>query len=347
MNGPLHFRCENVVRMSKTVNAYWLRLLDCERYDECDYGKHLLLNYPDGNNKVQLRNYSIAGRPEKGLIEIAVKRQPGRGVSASIHQSLTPNSMLIVDRVSGALTGKSLLRYRTVLMVSGGVGLTLPLGLARGLAAPAEQGAGVPDVHLIVCVPQLDDLIYFTELLALQARHKWLTVATFVTQERVRTGISYLMSGRPDPAGLADSIAAPEAIVISGSGPFVVDWERKLLGTFPDAVILDQHRTDFDEAGPEKGAARHSDRLCTFSLADSNRLVTGSTDDTLLETLEANGVLVPNQCRMGVCGRCSVRLIDGDVESSSDIGLTELERERGCRLACCSRPVGRSITLDL
>ncbi len=333
--------------MSKTVNAYWLRLLDSDRYDECDYGKHLLLKYPDAENRLQRRSYSIAGRPDRGLIEIAVKRQPGHGVSASIHQSLTANSMLIVDEVSGALTGKSLLCYRSVLMVCGGVGITLPLGLARGLAALAEQGTEVPNVHLIVCVPQLSDLIYFTELLALQARFQWLTVATFVTQERVRTGISYLASGRPDPDGLANSIAPPEAIVICGSGSFVVDWERKLLRSFPYAVILDQHRAAPEDAGVGKASPSPKDRLCTFNLAHSNRLVTGSQDDTLLETLEANGVLVPNQCRMGVCGRCSVRLIDGDVESSSDIGLTNRERERGGRLACCSRPVGKTITLAL
>lgn len=347
MNGPLHFRCENVVRISNAVNAYWLRLLDSERYDECDYGKHLLLKYPDAENRVQRRSYSIVGRPDKDLVEIAVKRQPGQGVSASIHQSLTPNSMLIVDEVSGTLTAKSLLRYRRVLMVCGGVGVTLPLGLARGLAALSDQGVEVPTVHLIVCVPRLGDLIYFTELLALQARYQWLTVATFVTQERVRAGISYLMSGRPNPAELADRIAIPEALVVCGSSPFVVDWEGKLLRTFPDAVILDQHRTNLEDARTWKTSPRSPERLCTFSLADSNRLLTGFRDDTLLQTLEANGVVIPNQCRMGVCGRCSVRLIEGEVESSSDIGLTNLERERGCRLACCSRPVGETIALAL
>lgn len=345
MKGPLHFKCENVVRMSNSVNAYWLRLLDGERYDECDYGKHLLLKYPDAANRVQRRSYSIAGRPVHGLIEIAVKRQAGDGVSASIHQSLTQNSILIADEVSGALTSQSLLRYRRVLMVCGGVGVTLPLGLARGLAALSDRGVQVPEVQLIVCVPQYDDLIYFTELLALQARYQWLSVATFVTRERVRAGISYLMSGRPDPLGLADQIAAPEAILLCGSGAFVADWERQLRRTFPDASILDQHRPDRERASPSSQVP--PERTCKLLLAGSDRVLMGTRSDTLLETLEANGVAISNQCRMGVCGRCRVRLVEGEVASSSEIGLTSIEREKGYRLACCTRPNGDAVTLEL
>ncbi|MEM5365270.1 2Fe-2S iron-sulfur cluster-binding protein [Paraburkholderia azotifigens] len=347
MKEPLHFRCENVVRMSNSVNAYWLRLLDSERYDECDYGKHLLLKYPDTTNKVQRRNYSIAGRPDKGVIEIAVKRQRDHGVSASIHQSLTQNSMLIAEGVSGGLTSTSLLRYGTVLMVCAGVGVTLPLGLVRGLAALADQGAQVPDVNLIVCVPQLNALLFFTELLALQARHPWLSVATFVTRERVREGISYLTSGRPDPVRLADRMPVPDAIVLCGSSSFVADWECKLLGIFPNAVILDQHQLDSGSTRLPALSPPAIESACKLMLTDSNRVITALRGDTLLQTLEVHGVVIPSQCRMGICGRCSVRLIEGEVESTSEIGLTTIERERGYRLACCSRPVSEVIELEL
>ncbi len=349
MKGPLHFKCEHVVRMSNSVNAYWLRLLNPERYEECDYGKHLLLKYPDASNKIQARNYSIAGRPEHDLIEIAVKRQPGHGVSASIHQSLARNSMLIADEVSGALTSKSLLRYRQLLMVCGGVGITLPLGLIRGLAALSDQGTDVPDVRLIVCAPQFDALIYFTELLALQAKYPWLSVATFVTREHVRAGISYLNSGRPDPRELANSIAAPDAVVLCGSAQFMSDWVGKIRSSFPDASILDQHRSNTDAAAAEK-VSPNEGRVtagCELRLANSERTLTAAYGSTLLETLESNRVNIPSQCRMGICGRCSVQLLAGEVVSTSDIGLSGLERQKGFRLACCSKPASETLVLAL
>lgn len=350
MKGPLHFKCEDVVRMSNSVNAYWLRLLNPERYDECDYGKHLLVQYPDASNKIQTRNYSIAGKPEDDLIEIAVKRQSGHGVSAFIHQSLTKNSILVADEVSGVLTSRSLLRYRQLLMACGGVGITLPLGLVRGLAALSDQGAEVPSVHLIVCVPQFDALIYFTELLALQAKYLWLSVATFVTREHVRAGISYLNSGRPDPRELANSIAAPDAVVLCGSGKFVSDWEAKIRASFPEAAILDQHRSSINVASVDSarpGAGDVAGNRATLRLANSGRSISASRDHTLLETLESNGLNVPSQCRMGICGRCSVQLLEGDVISTSDIGLSAVERRRGFRLACCSKPACETVTLAL
>src|ERR1700761_1151812 len=189
MKQPLHLKCEDVIRMSRSVNAYWLRVLERERYSECTLGKHLLLSYPDSSNRLQRRRYSISGKPEPGVIEIAVKRQSDRGVSASIHDSLTQNSMLLAEDISGLLTSRTLLGYGNVLMVCGGIGITLPLGLARGLARLYQRGRAVPNVHVITCVPRYDDLIYFAELLSMQARYPWFSVSTFVTREQVCAGI--------------------------------------------------------------------------------------------------------------------------------------------------------------
>ncbi|AEA65230.1 ferredoxin [Burkholderia gladioli BSR3] len=353
MRGPLHFRCEHVVRMSSSVNAYWLRLLDHERYDECDLGKHIVLKYPDARNRMQRRSYSIAGRPESGLIEIAVKRQPGQGVSAAIHQSLTANSMLIADEVSGVLTAGALLGYERVLMVCGGVGITLPLGLLRGLARLAERGLRIPDVHLVACVPQFGELIYFTELLALQASHPWFTMTTFVTREQIRDGISYLSSGRPDPGMLARRISTPDAVVLCGSGGFVADWGRHLRLAYPDAVMLDQHRpaqagAALGSGGPSAAvAAAPSTVPVRILLSNSGREIAAGSGQSLLEALESSGVAVPSQCRMGICGRCSVRVLDGAVESSGDVGLSGRERDSGYCLTCCSRPTGATVTLAL
>lgn len=346
MKQPLHLRCEDVIRMSRSVNAYWLRLLDRERYSECNLGKHLLLSYPDSSNRLQRRRYSITGKPEAGVIEIAVKRQSDRGVSASIHDSLTENSMLIAEGVSGGLTSQTLLGYRRVLMVCGGIGITLPLGLARGLARLHQRGRGVPNVDMIACVPSFDDLIYFAELLSMQARYPWFSVSTFVTREQVRAGIPYLASGRPDLRILVDEIDKPDAVVLCGSSSFVTAWEQQVGNIFPTAVILDQHAQDSCFTDATSQAVEWA--LCSsIWLAERKVELHAARDSTLLETLEANAVQIPNQCRAGICGRCRVRVVDGEVESTSDIGLSARERESGYRLSCCTRPCSERVTLAL
>jgi ferredoxin-NADP reductase len=346
MKQPLHLRCEGVIRMSRSVNAYWLRLLDCDRYGECNLGKHLLLSYPDSANRLQQRWYSIAGKPEAGIIEIAVKRQSDRGVSASIHNSLTENSMVIAEHVTGVLTSQTLLGYGNILMICGGIGITLPLGLARGLARLRQRGSTVPGVHLIACVPRFDDLIYFAELLSMQAQYPWFSVSTFVTRERVRAGIPYLASGRPNLHSLADEIDAPDAVVVCGSSSFVTAWKRQVRGTFPHAVILDQHE-QHDHFVDTASYALEKAAPSTIWLAERELELHATRDHTLLEILEANAVEIPNQCRVGVCGRCRVRVLDGEVESASDIGLSARERESGYRLSCCTRPCSEKVSLAL
>jgi ferredoxin-NADP reductase len=342
MKQPFRLRCEDIIRMSPSVNAYWLRLLDEERYSECNLGKHVVLNYPDSANRMQQRRYSIAGKPEAGVIEIAVKRQSDQGVSASIHDSLTENSMLIAEDISGALTSQSLLGYDSVLMVCGGIGITLPLGLVRGLARLCLRGCSVPKVHLIACVPCFDDLIYFADLLSMQARYPWFSVATFVTREQVRTGIPYLASGRPDLSALAGKIDVPDAVVVCGSGQFVTGWEQQIRRVYPGACILDQHKP----GGRASDAVAHA-RSSTIWLTEREIALPAPRDRTLLETLEANAVEIASQCRVGICGRCRVRVVDGEVESTSDVGLSGRERQSGYRLLCCTWPCSEKVTLAL
>jgi ferredoxin-NADP reductase len=333
--------------MSRSVNAYWLRLLDRQRYGECNLGKHLLISFPDSTNRLQRRRYSITGKPEAGVIEIAVKRQSDRGVSAAIHELLTENSMLIAEDISGVLTSQSLLSYGNVLMICGGIGITLPLGLARGLARLHQRGRAVPNIRLIACVPRFDDLIYFAELLSMQARYSWFSVSTFVTREQVRAGISYLASGRPDLRTLVNEIDSPDAVVICGSGQFVRAWEQKIGHAFPDAVVLDQHEQRVQFADDVMSHAAQGDMSSTICLANREVELHAARDNTLLETLEANGVQIPNQCRVGICGRCKIRIVDGEVESTSDVGLSARERESGYRLSCCTRPCSERVILKL
>lgn len=56
---------------------------------------------------------------------------------------------------------------------------------------------------------------------------------------------------------------------------------------------------------------------------------------SLLDTLEANEVPAPFNCRGGYCGCCKVRLLDGEVEWVQD-SLVDLPE--GEILTCCCKP---------
>jgi len=70
-----------------------------------------------------------------------------------------------------------------------------------------------------------------------------------------------------------------------------------------------------------------------------------SAEETVLESLERHGVLIPTGCRHGECGTCTRRLLSGKVQMETEEGLTDALRSRGFILPCVSRPVG-DITVD-
>jgi NADH oxidoreductase Hcr len=54
---------------------------------------------------------------------------------------------------------------------------------------------------------------------------------------------------------------------------------------------------------------------------------------TLLEAAEQHGIEISSICRAGVCGTCRTRVIEGDVDCTSDL-LDEEDRSVGYVLAC-------------
>ena len=68
-------------------------------------------------------------------------------------------------------------------------------------------------------------------------------------------------------------------------------------------------------------------------------------EHTLLEVALEAGLRLASACRMGLCGTCKARLIEGEVVMAEPNALSDAERERGDCLPCVSRPRG-AIKLD-
>lgn len=65
-----------------------------------------------------------------------------------------------------------------------------------------------------------------------------------------------------------------------------------------------------------------------------------ASGQTLLEAALAQGVAYPHNCTVGTCGSCKTRLIEGQVQATSDFGytLSKPELDAGYILACQSVP---------
>ena len=63
-----------------------------------------------------------------------------------------------------------------------------------------------------------------------------------------------------------------------------------------------------------------------------------SKDEVVLEALELNGIEIESDCRVGVCGTCKVKLIEGSVNQEDQNFLSSDEIKDGYILTCSSYP---------
>lgn len=72
---------------------------------------------------------------------------------------------------------------------------------------------------------------------------------------------------------------------------------------------------------------------------------TGDNQQLLLDQAEQAGVDIPYSCRGGQCGACKVKLVEGEVMTLNDQGLSDAEIEQGYILACSCIPLS-DITIN-
>lgn len=86
--------------------------------------------------------------------------------------------------------------------------------------------------------------------------------------------------------------------------------------------------------------ATKDSQLCTITFEDKK--IVGNNQQTILEQLEQHHISLPNSCRAGVCGRCSVLLKKGNVKSLTQSAVKQNKHI----LACSCIPKG-DITIEL
>lgn len=76
----------------------------------------------------------------------------------------------------------------------------------------------------------------------------------------------------------------------------------------------------------------------TINYQSWNKEIKGNSKKSILEQGEEAGLLLPSSCRAGMCGRCKMKLTDGNVKVLADDGLTDDEKNEGYVLACSCIP---------
>lgn len=104
---------------------------------------------------------------------------------------------------------------------------------------------------------------------------------------------------------------------------------HELFGEFHDP----KQKADYPSGAPD------TVRIAV-TVRGETRTVTGSANDSILQTLERSGIAVPSRCRSGECGWCHSRLISGKVYIPKALDGQRLADEKyGYIHPCCTFPI--------
>ena len=283
--------------------------------------------------KTVKRSYTIASSPTvRDYIEITVKREEHGVVSRILHEDVGEGDTLDISAPFGKFTFTGV-EAESIVLIGGGVGITPLMSVVRYLT---DRGWRNP-IHLLYCCRTTKDFIYQEELEYLQRRNPNLAVVATMTRE---SGTVWMgPTGRLTPELISSSVPDLERqrVHICGPGPMMDAVKGMLteLGVPASHVFTEAFGPAPKKAveTPERSAPaeEHSAAVTFFSSALTIPI---ASSESVLDVADANGVDIDNSCRIGTCGACKVKLLQGEVTMEVDDALDAGEKDEGWILAC-------------
>ncbi|QDV85272.1 2Fe-2S iron-sulfur cluster-binding protein [Stieleria magnilauensis] len=300
-------------------------------------GQFLTLTLPVAETPIK-RSYTISSSPTQGYFcEVTVKREDKGAGSRYLHDQVKVGDTLEVKAPSGkfVFSGKE---SDDIVLISGGVGITPMMSIARALTDMAWPG----EIHFIAACRDPAHFIFESELKRLQEQFDNLHV--HVAMSRIKEDLNGYTSGRLNKELLAEWVPkiASKRIHICGA-PAMMEATKAMLAEL-EVPAESIHTENFGSTQKpkakvaEKQEARQEKATgAKVTFATSNKSTSLPPDETILEASERIGVDIDYSCRVGTCGECRVKLLSGNVSMEVDDGLDPDEKEAGMILACQSK----------
>ncbi|MGK7946760.1 MAG: FHA domain-containing protein [Microcystaceae cyanobacterium] len=337
-SGELTLHCLQVIEETHDVKTF--RLIADPPIPFCyQPGQFVTLNIPINGLNV-FRSYSISSSPSRPhLLEITVKRVPSPSdqpdappglVSNWLHDNIQVGSEIIANVPMGHFTcGEN--PAQKLLFVSAGSGITPMMSMSRWLC---DRGAEV-DIVFLHSARTPQDIIFRYELESMAARYPNFKLALTLTRSvpgeiwqgyQGRLNELLLQTIAPDFRDRTVYVCGPDGFMkgvktlLTDLGFPVENYHEESFGVTKKSnkkankevnkLIYDSQAEiiQFTTAQPTS----NSD-YTVLVFKNSGKEITCDQEDIILEVAEEEGISLQAGCRMGSCGVCQLRLLEGDV----------------------------------
>ena len=343
-----HLKVSAVTERGPDVRSYTLVPDEAKGTKALAYfsaGQYLSLSLAIGQSHLT-RPYSLSSSPREslaGTYELTVKGAEGGLASHFILDTWAPGTEVTASAPLGEFTYEPLRDAKTIVGLAGGSGITPFRSLASAIADGDEDASLV----LLYGSRTLRDALFLDEFRALEARcprFRLVNVLSDEPQEGCEQGfLTAVLIRKYAPEGdYSLFLCGPQAMYR------FVDAE---LGALSLRRKFIRHELFGEYRHPERDPAWPGTAggpwTLTVTVCGETRQMPCSADETLLVSMEKNGLSVPSRCRSGQCGWCHSRLISGEVYIPESVdGRRLADREFGYIHPCCTFPLG-DVCLDV
>jgi ferredoxin-NADP reductase/DMSO/TMAO reductase YedYZ heme-binding membrane subunit len=311
-------------------------------------GQYINLNLTIDGKRVN-RSYTIASSPTRSAYcEISVKRAENGYASKHLHDTWREGMRVKVAAPAGKFLFAGHEADRVVL-VAGGIGITPMMSVVRSLTDRGWKGP----MYLLFSVKKVKDVVFERELAYLQPRfpnlHVLVTVTSDpdtawsgargqITRDVVEQFVPDLKRGPVMLCGPDAMMTAMRKLFVAIGVPDAEIHQEAFISTPP----VDAPATTIGDSAPtplEAGA------VANIRFERAGKSAELSSELTVLECAEDNGVEIPFECRSGICGQCKTKLISGAVAMEVSDALSASDRQNGLILACQAR-AARDLVID-
>lgn len=318
-------------------------------------GQFLQVEVPKDDGSKAKRSYTIASSPtQRAYVELTIKREAQGAVSRYMHDAMKPGDLVHIAGPFGhfTFTGTD---AESIVLIAGGVGITPMMSVLRFLTDTAWSG----DIFFVYAARSTEEFVFRSEIEQLERRHPnlhvfasmqrspgtvWHGAEGHITRELLESAVPEIAKRRVHLCGPPPMMTAMRDILTQIGVPEAQIYSEAF---GPASLPIDDLAKDGGEDQPEAPNAKASppnerparDEVAattvTFSIAGVSAPL--DADETILEAAETAGVEIPYSCRVGECGVCVTRLLEGEVTMDVETGLDAADKAQGYVLACQAR----------
>ena len=343
-----YLKVRNVIERSNDVKSYILTADGEKGTKKLAYfsaGQYLSIELKVGEALLN-RPYSISSTPKQALngeYVLTIKRVDGGLATNYILDNWEVGTEVVASAPCGKFTYEPLRDAKTVIGIAGGSGITPFYSFAGAIADGTEDF----DLILIYGARNESEILFkpeFEELCQRSSRIKTVYVLSEEENENYEHGfITAEIIKKYAPYGeFSIFMCGPQ-----GMYNFVDKQieELNLRRKFVRHELFGEYRNpNKDEDYPENVADRFK---LTISIRNEKTAMVAYANDTILNTLEKNGVPAPSRCRSGECGFCRARLVSGEVYVPKSVdGRRKADFDYGYIHPCCTFPIS-NVEIDI